>query len=194
MAIKDALDQFRDDLQERFTSVWKLLYDTDRFLSRTPLFSQYEPRLRDWRHELQLRKNDSEQIARIRSEIVAMRRELRSRGYNLRLGAYELSIGGFRSDDALGQGFARAVLAVLPDGFYAISGQGNHIDLQAYLDQDLRRMKSEGVRSIHSLWYRWDNRLLRISGADSETREDFNRLISLAEKEALRIIAAFQHI
>jgi hypothetical protein len=194
MTIRDSIDSLKGSIQERFASVWKLLYDTDRFLSRTPLFAQYEMRLREWRRELQLRKNDSMRLTEIRGEIVTLRRELRSRGYNLRLGEFDLEISGFRSDDALGIGFARAVLAVAQKGMVALAGQGNHLELQEMLYSRLRGAGLGNLSGMHSLWYRWDNRLLRISGADSETKDDFGKLRTLAESESMRIIAAFREL
>lgn len=188
------LENLRGRLEEHLASVWKLLSDTNHFLSRTPLFGQYEDRIRVWRHELEVKKNDSARVSEIRKDIVALRKELRERGYNLRLGNYDLEVKGFRSDDAMGLGFARAVLCDLPSGVYISTGQGNHIELSSQLQMELQRLRVGSTGSSHSLWYRWDNRLLRISGADSETREDFERFMKAAEAEPMRYIAAFRHI
>ncbi len=187
-----SMDNLRESLQERFSSVWKLLFDTDRFLSRTDLFDSLEANLRSWRRQLQEKQNDADELGRIRGEIVALRRDLRKRGYNLRLGSYDLEIAGFRSDDALGLGFARAVLTLTSGGMRALAGQANHNELQEYILNDIHRRGLSLKGHIHSLWYRWDNRLLRVSGADSEGKEEFEELRRLAEDREMEIIAAFR--
>lgn len=187
------MEIIRGRLEEYFASVWKLLSDTNQYLSRTSLLPQYESRIRHWRRELQQHANDHETLSEIRREIVTLRKELRQRGYNLRLGQYEVSVAGFRSDEAMGLGFSRAVLLDSPSDIYILTGQANHIELKLRLEQDLKWVRHSPEAVVHSLWYRWDNRLLRISGADSETREDFLLLQDRADREPMRYISAFRN-
>jgi len=190
--IKNPLGHIRDRFEENFASVWKLLSDTDHFLSRTPLFDQYENRIRLWRYQLQIYRNDTDRIGEIKKEIVVLRKELRQGGYNLRLGQYTVEFQGFRSDDAPRFGFRRAVLIEINRKVYLLCGSENHNELKYYLGG---RLTSSGIsynRDFHSIWFTWDNRLLIISGADSETKEDFEDLRKDVERNEFIYIDAFR--
>lgn len=188
------IDSIRGKLEEYFASIWKLLSDTNHFLSRANMLPQYESRIRQWRREMELRKTDSIRLGEIRREIVAFRKELREQGYNLRLGNYEIEVSGFRSDDALALGFVRAVLCDTPKGIFALAGQANHIELEAQLSSQLRRISLPSTGLMHFIWYRWDNRLLRISGADSELPDHFLQLQQRVSNQPMRYIAAFKEL
>ena len=56
-------------------------------------------------YELQDAKTREDALRTVREEIVALRRELRERGYDLSLGSTRLVIDGFRNDDSLAEGF-----------------------------------------------------------------------------------------
>ena len=169
--IKSALT----NLNEYFASVWTLMSDTTIFLSNnTKIFYQYESQLRELRHRLERNRKDSEVMQQVRQELVYIRKSLRMQGYNLHLGSLDLRLEGFRNDDAISEGFTRCVLFLMEDGdIVYITGMSNHIELDDALE---RRQAAMGYRPVigkHFLWFKWQNRVLILSGAASETKDDF---------------------
>ena len=167
-----------NDINEYFSSAWTLLSDTTIFLSNnTKIFHHYELQLRDLRHKLESNRTNQEVIREVREEVAAIRKSLRMQGYNLKLGSLDLRLEGFRNDDAIVRGFKRCVLYLLEDGdIIYITGMSNHIELDAAMEA---RLATSGYRSInqkHYLWFKWVNRVLVLSGAASETVEDFEEL------------------
>ncbi len=169
-----------NNIQESFVSVWTLMSDTTIFLSNhTKIFNQYEPMLRRLRHTLEQNRSNPDVHREVRSQLVELRKALRQQGYNLRLGSIDLKLEGFRNDDALAEGFTRCVLAIMSDNsvFY-ITGTANHIELDEQLDAQLsarRVLENRSQHFRHYLWFRWTNRVLILSGAASETKDDFER-------------------
>jgi hypothetical protein len=183
-------------LSERFASTWRLLSDTTVFLSRTSVFVHYESQLRDLRGRLQLAHDDDREAAAIRKEIVELRASLRLQGYDLSLGALELSVKGFRGDASIAEGYRRVVIFIGTKGIKALSGEGNHIELHDRLEAALSRKTSIEIQSKHYLWYRWSQGLLSLSGAATETAEDFEELQAWCEnpEKRLSIIAAMKKL
>jgi len=173
--VKKRIDKFLNDINEHFSSVWVLLSDTTIFLSNhTKIFHHYENALRDIRHRLELSRNDIEEIREIRQEIAEIRKSLRLQGYNLKLGTLDLRTEGFRNDDAISKGFRRCVLFLMEDGdVLYITGESNHIDLESALDSRLNATGYKPLIGKHYLWYKWTNRVLILSGAATETVNDF---------------------
>ena len=164
-----------NNINEYFSSAWILLSDTTIFLTNnTKIFHQYELHLRDLRHRLESNRNSPEVIQEVRSEVAAIRKALRMQGYNLKLGSLDLRLEGFRNDDAMARGFKRCVIFLLEDGdVLYLTGTVNHIELDSAMES---RLAASGYRSVaakHYLWFRWANRVLQLSGAASETAEDF---------------------
>jgi hypothetical protein len=174
--------KIRSRLSERVASIWVLLADTTNFLSRTSIFAQYEGQLRDIRFRLTSAKGNSERIREARAELVEMRASLRLQGYDLSLGALELSIQGFRNDAAVSEGFKRIVLFIGKKDLWYIAGEDNHSALHDLLEAAIEKRRISGILHKHYLWYRWTNGLLALSGADSESAEDFERLKSWLEE------------
>ncbi len=175
------------NIQESFVSVWTLMSDTTIFLSNhTKIFNQYEPMLRRLRHELERNRNDVDAHREVREQLVALRKVLRQQGYNLRLGSIDLKLEGFRNDDAMAEGFQRCVISIMDDGsVYYVTGTANHIDLDTQLDAQLharRILDSRSQIGRHYLWFRWINRVLILSGAATETKEDFEELRDYVEE------------
>jgi hypothetical protein len=183
-------------LSERFASTWRLLSDTTAFLSRTSLFEHYENQLREMRGRLQTSQNDDRVAAEIRKEIVELRSSLRLQGYDLSLGALELSVKGFRGDASIAEGFRRVVIFLGEKGMRALSGESNHIELHDQLESTLPSRASIEILSKHYLWYRWNNGLLSLSGAATETADDFERLQSWCEnpENRLRLLATMKKL
>lgn len=170
-------NRFRTLIGERFADLWVLLSDTDRFVSRAGLLEKYESQLKIWRSNLLQFKNDVEGTRRIRREIVDFRRARRAEGWELRLGWLDVQLKGFRSDDATAVGFRRLVLLIGDESeIQFIAGSGNHIELDHELNFKLRESPFPGPVERHYLWYRRIEGVIELAGADSESKEAFERL------------------
>ncbi len=174
-------------LAERIASTWVLLSDTTNFLSRTSIFEQYENQLRDIRKKLTDMKGNSEWLLEVRKELVELRASLRLQGYDLSLGALELSIKGFRNDAAVVEGFRRIVIFIGKKDIWFLAGDDNHLALHDILESEVERRRIVDILQKHYLWFRWSDRLLILSGADSESVEDFDRLRAWAEQPEHRL-------
>jgi hypothetical protein len=170
------VERLANGLSERFASTWRLLSDTTIFLSRTSIFEHYETDLADMRLRLSSGRRDESEIRRIREELIALRRSLRLQGYDLTLGGLDLAVKGFRNDAALGEGYRRMVLFIGKRDLWAIAGEANHRELHDVLEGECERHRIGDILQKHYLWFSWYNGLLTLSGADSETKEDFELL------------------
>jgi hypothetical protein len=183
-------------LSDRFSDSWRLLSETTQFLSRTSVFSQYEEQLRSWRQQLQSTAKNSDASEKIRGEIVELRKSLRRAGYDLSLAGQRLTVDTFRNDTALGSGFRRVVIFFCEDGAYWLSGDENHLVLDELLERqmdsvrrnDRNQTRSLRIHSKHYLWYRRAKNELILSGSDTETKEDFERLKAMADANSLVIL------
>ena len=188
------VSELRSRLQEGFASTWNLLSDTNYFLSRTVLFPQYEATLREWRHQLESYHHDTALIAEIRKEIVALRKELRQQGYDLMLGHYRIKTSDSYSENALTMGYKRCVLICVDERVYTMSGQANHKELIDMLSQNLNARGIRQNETFHSLWYRWDNRLLLVTSSYSESKDDYEELKREMDESPFPYIKAFRKI
>jgi hypothetical protein len=164
---------------------------------RTPVFSSYEEELRSWRRDLQAAGKDGEESRRIRQEIIELRSSLRRQGYDLSLVRQSLVLEGFRNDTSLGEGFRRLVVFFGDDNAYWLSGDNNHVTLAELLERQLNARSARRrdiIRSKHYLWYRRKGNVLILSGSDSETKEDFERLKAMAELNSLVILAKLKDL
>jgi hypothetical protein len=175
-------------LAERLASTWLLLSDTTNFLSRTSVFPQYEPALRDLRQRLSSSRGNTDELREIRKELTELREALRLQGYDLSLGKLEIAVKGFRNDAAVAEGFRRIVVFIGIKNLWYISGEDNHIALHDHLEAECERRGISDVQQKHYLWFRWSHNLLMISGADSETADDFRELQSWAEQPEHRLL------
>ena len=178
-------------LSDYFSGTWKLLTETSRFLSRTQVFSLYEEELRSWRHDLQNAENNNEENKRIRQEIIELRTSLRHQGFDLTLAGQNLVVEGFRNDTSLGEGFRRVVIFFGDDDLHWLSGEENHVTLAELLERQLGAINRKQIfiiRSKHYLWFCRKGNDLILSGSDSETKEDFERLKAMTEAHSLEIL------
>ena len=190
-------DVIKNLLADHFSDTWKLLSETSQFLSRTPIFSSYEDELRAWRHDLQTAANSSEKQKRIRQEIVELRISLRQQGFDLSLAKQNLVLDGFRNDASLGEGFRRVVIFFASNGLYWLSGDENHIALAEHLEKQMSahyRKHGISVLSKHYLWYYRRGNTLILSGSDTETKQDFERLKAMADANSLEILAGLKEL
>jgi hypothetical protein len=174
-------------IAERMASTWLLLSDTTNFLSRTSIFVQYETQLRELRQRLSAARGNAEELRVIRKELTELREALRLQGYDLSLGKLELSVKGFRNDAAIAEGFKRIVIFIGSKNIWFISGDDNHNVLHDYLESECEKRGIEDIQHKHYLWFRWNHTLLLISGADSESAEDFELLRSWTEHPEHRL-------
>ena len=181
----------KDLLSDRFSDTWKLLSETSSFLSRIPVFAHYEEELRTWRRDLQHAEKGGEEHIRIRQEIIELRKSLRHQGYDLNLARQNLVLDGFRNDASLGEGFRRVVIFFGSDDIYWLSGDENHVTLAELLERRMDAYSQKHhyvIRSKHYLWYRRKGSDLVLSGSDTETKEDFERLKAMVEVNSLIIL------
>lgn len=181
-------------LADRFAPEWKLLSETESFLSHTPEFGAYEAQFRQWRKQLQDAKTREDALRTVREEIVALRRELRGRGYDLSLGSTRLVIDGFRNDDSLAEGFRRVVICICGPRVYWQTGQANHVEISGELMDTLSRKRLLDHPEVHYLWYLRTRRELVLSGSATETREAFLRLEARAEANPLMLLSALKDL
>jgi hypothetical protein len=184
---------FLGSISERFTDVWQLLSETTQFLSKTKEFVHYENQLREWRAQLQSKRLDSETNLRIRSELVNLRKHLRLMGYDLSLAKQTLRFEGFRNDACIRDGFRRLVLVFTDRDVYWLSGDDNHINLAEYLERRLESALANGeieqIRDRHYLWYKRQGSTLILSGSDTESKEDFQRLEAIGNANPLLLLS-----
>jgi hypothetical protein len=177
-------------LSDRFSDIWKLLSETTLFLSRIGELPSYEDMLRHWRSELQSSKRNNETIQRIRTEITELRKQLRLQGHDLSLGKQNLIIDTFRNDACTVEGFQRLVLFIGSENIFYIKGEENHIALAEFLERRLEKASGKVIRILekHYLWFCRRGVNLILSGSDTETREDFERLKAIGEANSLMIL------
>jgi hypothetical protein len=189
---RSKVTKLAEALNEQFSDVWKLLSDTENFLSRTRLYSQYEAQLRGWRRSLQRAPKNRDVAAQVKGDLVSVRKGLRLQGYDLSLGTQMLVFDGFRNDSCLRYGYKRLVLAMADSGVYHLTGDDNHIVLCGFLDDWLEKMKIWPVRERHFLWYRRNKNELVLSGSDTETKDNFNRLEQIGSANPLLLLSALK--
>jgi len=190
------VERLTNGISERLASTWRLLSDTTIFLSRTSIFEQYESTLADMRLRLSSGRHDDGELRRIREELTEIRRTLRLQGYDLALGGLDLAVKGFRNDAALGEGFRRLVVFIGPRDIWAISGEENHRELHDILEGECERRRIGDILQKHYLWFDWNNGLLTLSGADSESAEDFEILKAWCQtpENRLRLLGRLRRI
>jgi hypothetical protein len=186
--------KIKDLLAEKMTDVWKLLSETDYFLSRTDEYHHYESQMRELRARLGACGKKDSGLKAIHTELVELRKELRLSGYDLSLGKYRLVFDGFRHDDSLGKGFRRMVLFICDGFFLWLTGEANHIELAEALEQQITRHsaatgKRITIKGKHYLWYLRTKDELILSGADTETKEDYAVLKAQGEVSSLLFLS-----
>ncbi|MDR1251969.1 MAG: hypothetical protein LBK62_07355 [Treponema sp.] len=188
-------------LADRTTDAWRLLSETDYFLSRTSEYAHYENRMRELRAQLNSagKAGKDKIVKEVHSELVELRKELRLSGYDLSLGKYRLVFDGFRHDDCMREGFRRIVLFICDDFFLWLAGDANHIELAETLEQQITRHSAATGKRIlikgkHYLWYLRTRDELILSGADTETKEDYERFKAFGEVSSLLVLSRLKNL
>jgi hypothetical protein len=183
-------------LSDKATDTWKLLSETDHFLSQTTEYQHYENQMREMRSKLNSAgKSGKEKIIKeVHAELAELRKELRLSGYDLSLGKCRLVFDGFRHDDSLVLGFRRMVLFLCGDFFLWLTGEANHIELAEILEQQITRHitatgKRIAITGKHYLWYLRTRDQLILSGADTETKDDYAQLKAYGEVSSLLFLS-----
>ncbi|MDR2245206.1 MAG: hypothetical protein LBE17_00810 [Treponema sp.] len=180
-------------ISDHFGDVWKLLSETNLFISRIGEMPQYQTQLRNLRRELQSAGNNRDRVIEVRANLIELRRNLRLRGYDLSLGRMNLVFDGFRHDDCMAEGFKRLVLFLGDTDLYWLTGMDNHIVLDACLEQKLYTSKSapKNLRILgkHYLWYLRRKTGFVFSGADTEPKEAYERLKAIGEAKPLLFLS-----
>jgi hypothetical protein len=192
--------KIKEILSNKTSDVWRLLSETDSFLSRTGEYSHYEHQMRGLRARLAAAgKMHRDKIKEIHSELVSIRKHLRLSGYDLSLGKYRLVFDGFRHDDSIREGFRRLVFFICDDFFLWLTGDANHIDLAETLEQQITRHSAASGKRIvikgkHYLWYLRTRDELILSGADTETKDDYERLKAYGEVSSLLFLSRLKNL
>jgi hypothetical protein len=172
-------------VSDHFGDVWKLLSETNLFISRIGEMSQYETQIQGLRRELQEAGNNRDRVLEVRAALIELRKNLRLLGYDLSLGKMNLVFDGFRHDDSMREGFKRLVLFLGDRDIYWLSGTDNHIALGSYLEQRLNNSefmrKHLRILGKHYLWYLRRKTEFILSGSATETKEDYERLKAIGE-------------
>jgi hypothetical protein len=180
-------------VSDHFGDVWKLLSETNLFISRIDEMSQYQEQIQKMRWELQNAGNNRDRILEVRASLIELRKNLRLLGYDLSLGRMNLVFDGFRNDDSMAAGFKRLVLFLGDKDIYWLTGTDNHIALESYLEQKLYKSEStpKNLRILgkHYLWYLRRKTELILSGAATERKEDYERLKAIGEAKPLLFLS-----
>jgi hypothetical protein len=193
--------KLKNILSDNLTNTWQLLSETDNFLSRADIYSNYENQMMELRAKLNSagKTGKDKVIKEVHSELVDLRKELRLLGYDVSLGKYRLVFDGFRHDDSIREGFKRIVLYILDDYFLWLTGDANHIDLAELLEQQIQRHiqatgKHVNIRGKHYLWYRRAKQELVLSGAASEIKDDYEQLKAFGEVSSLLFLSRLKNL
>ncbi|HPO01708.1 hypothetical protein K7J14_14240 [Treponema zuelzerae] len=181
-------------LKDRFAPEWKLLSETESYLIHTPDGPAYESQFKEWRARLHNMKTGDTELVTLRSEIVALRKQLRLEGYDLSLGLQQLVVRGFRNDDSVAEGFQRVVLCFCGPHVYFQTGSANHIALAEELVDTLTKRKLMNRPEMHYLWYKRTPKGLYLSGSATETASDFRRMEGRAEANPMKLLSSLKNL
>ena len=192
---------FKNLLPDKSAGAQQLLSETEHFIIRAGLFSNYENQIKNLQGRLNSAGKSGKETAikEAHAEIVELRKEIRHLGYDFSVGDIRLVFDGFRHDDSLREGFKRLALFILDDYFLWLAGNANHIELAEILEQQITRHTQATGRNIringkHYLWYLRTEQELILSGADTETKEDYEQLKAQGEASSLLFLSRLKNL
>jgi hypothetical protein len=178
------------NLAKKINEVWGLLNETALLLNRTAVRRRFENQLAVLRFQLQHVPPNPAILQEVNGALTELRKQLRLAGYDLSKGKYTLILDGFRNDDASVEGFVRLVLFIDKSGaFYWKTGEENHMMLAAMLGNVLGKNPVLHIIDMHYLWYLKTKTTLTLSGAATETGEDYERLKTMAHRDSLLFLS-----
>ncbi len=87
------------------------------------------------------------------------------------------------------------VLFLFADGRVIFTvGDANHIQLDHEIRQRLNSMNIHGAMDPHYLWYRVSAGEIELAGADTETREAYERLVAVVEERKSDLLKALRRL
>ncbi|MDR2176915.1 MAG: hypothetical protein LBP20_02605 [Treponema sp.] len=185
-----------DIVSDRFGDVWKLLSETNLFISRINELPQYQAQIQKMRWDLRNAGSNQDRILEVRTSLIELRKHLRLLGYDLSLGRMNLVFDGFRHEDSMAEGFKRMVLFLGDRDLYWLTGTDNHTALESYLEQKLcgseSARKNLKIVGRHYLWYLRRKTELILSGAATESKEDYEHLKAIGAVKPLLFLSKFK--
>ena len=194
MVKKNKESKISNFIADHFSPEWKLLSETESFVSHTPDFQEYEQQFKSWRARLQKKATSDTDLVTIRSEIVTLRKTFRLKGYDLSLGLQRLYLDGFRNDDSMAEGFGRVVICFCGPNLYFQTGSANHVAIAEELIETLTRKNLFLYPELHYLWFFRNSKGLVISGSATESAEDFRRLEARADANPMKLLSALRDL
>jgi hypothetical protein len=180
----------RNSLSKKMTRVWQIINETALLLSRTAINDRYAGHLEVLRSKLRQEPANPVILEEVSAGLMELRKRLRLAGYDLSMGKYTLIFDGFRQDDSIAEGFKRMVLFIGTGEFFCKTGDENHLILARFLNRQLDAgTKKPVILAMHYLWYRRTKTALVLSGAATETAEDYAVLKSEGEADSLLFLS-----
>jgi predicted Zn-ribbon and HTH transcriptional regulator len=160
-----------ESLEEYLLTTRALLSETEQFIiQNTKIYDQYDEAFLQLREILEAGKDRRKEIEKVRVYVSKIRKSLRLKGYNFKIRPMDLKVDGFRNEESAAQGFKRCVVVLTEEGdVLFMAGTENHKEMQKALEA------RASVREVHHLWFNWVDRVLILSGAASESPENFDR-------------------
>jgi hypothetical protein len=175
---------------KKMTGVWQLVNETALLLNRTAIKDRCERQLGVLRSKLQQAPANPIILEEVSAGLTELRRQIRLAGYDLSMGKYALIFDGFRHDDSIAQGFKRMALFIGRDEFFCKTGDENHLALAGFLNRQLNGSpKRPAILEMHYLWYKKTKTTLSLSGAATETAEDYESLKRAGEADSLLFLS-----
>jgi hypothetical protein len=175
---------------KKMTEVWQLVNETALLLNRTAIKDRYEQQLGVLRSKLQQAPANPIILEEVSAGIRELRKQMRLAGYDLSMGKYSLLFDGFRHDDSIAEGFKRMVLFIGKDEFFCKTGNENHLMLAEFLNRQLvAGPKKPAILEMHYLWYKRTKTTIVLSGAATETAEDYELLKKAGEADSLLFLS-----
>jgi hypothetical protein len=177
-------------LSKKMTGVLLLADETALLLNRTAIKDRCEGQLGVLRSKLLQAPANPVILEEVSAGLTELRRQMRLAGYDLSMGKYTLVFDGFRHDDSIAGGFKRMVLFTGRDEFFCKTGDENHLTLAGFLDRQINaRPGKQVVLEMHYLWYKRTKTAVVLSGAATETAEDYELLKKAGEADSLLFLS-----
>ena len=154
----------------------------------------YDNLIAQLRIRLQNTPVNSAVLQDVQYALTEIRKRIRLSGYDLSMGKFDLIFDGFHNDDIYGS-LSRMVLYINDHGvFHWKTGEENHIELAAFLESYMQKIKESNIIQKHYLWYKWTKTTLTLSGAASESKEGYRKLMDYALADTLLFLTRIKKL